>query len=444
MHTKEETLAAFSRLLDIQEELRVKCPWDKKQTNLSLRPHTIEEAHELCDAIMEDNPVEIQKEMGDVMEHLIFYAMIGKEQGRFDMCDVLNKECDKLIFRHPHIYGQAKAANPEEVSKLWEQTKQKEKDANKTTLSGVPRSLPSLIKAYRIQDKARNVGFDWENPDDVWQKVFEEIDELKAELQSGNKEKATKELGDVLFSIANAARLYHINPDTALEETNRKFITRFEYIENKAKQAGRYIKDLTLGEMDKLWNEAKRIAPVAIATLAAATTMFTSCNMGNTRKETVDALADSIAPEIPDTAVYGRVGEATAMHTLQIVTDDGKTLTFALDQNLQADVQGGLFAGDYVTLTATKTSFADEPEVQKLINITSLLGKYTSLDRNFEIKADGTVDSPNIAAESQPYTQWKTVNTRLVLNTDTFDIMQLGPDSLILESAKGIYVYKRK
>ncbi len=443
MHTKEETLAAFSRLLDIQEELRVKCPWDKKQTNLSLRPHTIEEAHELCDAIMEDNPVEIQKEMGDVMEHLVFYAMIGREQGRFDMCDVLNKECDKLIFRHPHIYGTEKADNPEEVSKLWEQTKQKEKDANKTTLSGVPRSLPSLIKAYRIQDKASNVGFDWQEPNDVWQKVFEEIGELKAELQSGDKDKATKELGDVLFSIVNAARLYHINPDTALEETNRKFISRFEYIESKAKQAGRFIKDLTLGEMDKLWNEAKRIAPAALVTLVA-TGMLTACNVGNTRKDTIEDLADTINTEVPDTAVYGRIGEATTMHTLQVVTDDGKTLTFAVDQNLQADVQGGLFAGDYVTLTATKTPDADNPEVQKLINITSLLGKYTSIDRNFEIKADGSVESPNMSAESQPYTQWKTVNTRLVLNQDTFDILQLGPDSLTIESAKGIYVYKRK
>ena len=257
MHTKEETLAAFSRLLDIQEELRVKCPWDKKQTNLSLRPHTIEEAHELCDAIMEDNPVEIQKEMGDVMEHLIFYAMIGKEQGRFDMCDVLNKECDKLIFRHPHIYGQAKAANPEEVSKLWEQTKQKEKDANKTTLSGVPRSLPSLIKAYRIQDKARNVGFDWKEKEDVWDKVQEELEELKAELAKGDKEKSTQELGDFLFSVINAARLYKLNPDNGLEMTNQKFIRRFNYVEDHSLKQGKDLKAMTLEEMDKLWDEAK-------------------------------------------------------------------------------------------------------------------------------------------------------------------------------------------
>ena len=258
MHTKEETLEAFSRLLDIQEELREKCPWDHKQTNESLRPHTIEEAFELCDAIMEDNPTEIQKEMGDVMEHLVFYAMIGKEQGRFDMCDVLTKEADKLVFRHPHIYGGASAANSEEVSKIWELVKQKEKDANKTVLSGVPRSLPSLIKAYRIQDKARNVGFDWEKREDVWSKVFEEIEELKAELERGDREASEKELGDVLFSIVNAARLYHINPDTALECTNRKFISRFTYVEQKAKEQGKELKEMTLAELDELWNEAKQ------------------------------------------------------------------------------------------------------------------------------------------------------------------------------------------
>ena len=440
MHTKEETLAAFSRLLDIQAELRIKCPWDHKQTNLSLRPHTIEEAHELCDAIMDDDPTEIQKEMGDVMEHLVFYAMIGNEQGRFDMCDVLNKECDKLIFRHPHIYGDAKADNLEEVSKLWEQTKQKEKDGNKTVLSGVPRSLPSLIKAYRIQDKASNVGFDWKEPEDVWEKVFEEIDELKAELASGDKERATKELGDVIFSIVNAARLYHVNPDTALEETNRKFITRFGYVEQKAKAMGRNIKDLTLAEMDKFWNEAKRIAP---ALILASATLFTACIGGKGGKpENID-MGDSIAAEVADTAIYGTIGEGTTMHTLELNTEDGKTLSFALNQDIEADVQGGIFAGDRVTLTAVKTADADMPEVQKLVNITSLLGKYTSLDRNFEIKDDGSIDSPNMSAESQPYTQWHTINARLVLNQDTFDIRQLGADSLTLESAKGIYVYKR-
>lgn len=262
MHTREETLKAFSRLLDIQEELREKCPWDHKQTNESLRPHTIEEAFELCDAIMNDNPVEIQKEMGDVMEHLVFYAMIGREQGRFDMCDVLTKETDKLIFRHPHIYGSQSAESSDDVSKIWEQIKQKEKDGNKTVLSGVPRSLPSLIKAYRIQDKARNVGFDWNNREDVWEKVFEEIAELRAELECGDMDKSEKEFGDVIFSLVNAARLYHINPDTALEHTNRKFISRFNYVERKAKEQGRELRDMTLGEMDELWNEAKEFEKI--------------------------------------------------------------------------------------------------------------------------------------------------------------------------------------
>lgn len=274
MHTKEEILQAFSRLLDVQEELREKCPWDHKQTNESLRPHTIEEAFELCDAIMDGDTEEIQKEMGDVMEHLVFYAMIGKEQGLFDMGDVLTKEADKLVFRHPHIYGytnekgehvKPECKTPDEVSKLWERVKQIERQKKGTpekkqgVLSGVPRSLPSLIKAYRIQDKASNVGFDWEKPEDVWQKVYEEIDELKAELEKGNKENSERELGDVIFALVNAARLYHINPDTALELTNRKFTSRIEYVEQKAREQGRDIKDLTLGEMDRYWEEAKKL-----------------------------------------------------------------------------------------------------------------------------------------------------------------------------------------
>ena len=258
MHTREEILAAFSRLLDVQDELREKCPWDHKQTNESLRPHTIEEVYELCDAIMSDDPKEIQKEMGDVMEHLVFYSIIAREKGLFDMGDVLTMEAEKLIFRHPHIYGDQTAANAEEVSQLWEQVKQKEKDGNKTVLSGVPSSLPSLIKAYRIQDKARNVGFDWEDKQDVWTKVREELDELEAELKREDKEKSTRELGDFLFSVINAARLYHLNPDNALEHTNQKFIRRFNYIEEHSIKAGKPLTEMTLEEMDKLWNEAKQ------------------------------------------------------------------------------------------------------------------------------------------------------------------------------------------
>lgn len=259
MHTREEKLAAFGRLLDVLDDLRVKCPWDAKQTNESLRPHTIEEAYELCDALMRNDSKEIIKELGDVLEHVIFYGIIGREKGDFDIADVCNKEADKLIFRHPHIYGDQVAETGEDVSKLWELVKQKEKDGNKTVLSGVPQSLPSLIKAYRIQDKARNVGFDWDKPEDVWLKVEEELEELKVELKSGDKQKSLEELGDFIFSIVNAARLWHLNPDTALEMTNQKFTRRFNYVEQKAKESGRELKDMTLGEMDVLWNEAKAL-----------------------------------------------------------------------------------------------------------------------------------------------------------------------------------------
>lgn len=257
MHTKEEKLEAFSRLVDVIENLRVKCPWDRKQTNESLRPHTIEEAYELCDAIVTDDKKEIVKELGDVLEHVLFYSVIGGEKGDFDIADVCNKEADKLIFRHPHIYGDVKADTPEDVMKTWEQVKQVEKDHNKTVLSGVPSALPSLIKAYRIQDKAHNVGFDWEKKEDVWEKVHEELRELEAELKKEDKERSEQELGDFLFSLVNAARLYHINPDNALEYTNKKFIHRFNYIEQYAKDNNVNIKDLTLETMDKLWNEAK-------------------------------------------------------------------------------------------------------------------------------------------------------------------------------------------
>lgn len=257
MHTKEEKLEAFGRLVDVIENLRVKCPWDRKQTNESLRPHTIEEAYELCDAIVTNDKTEIVKELGDVLEHVLFYSVIGGEKGDFDIADVCNKEADKLIFRHPHIYGDVKADTPEEVMKTWEQVKQVEKDHNKTVLSGVPSALPSLIKAYRIQDKAHNVGFDWEKKEDVWAKVHEELRELETELKNENKERSEQELGDFIFSVVNAARLYHINPDNALEYTNKKFIHRFNYIEQYAKDNNLIIKDLSLEQMDKLWDEAK-------------------------------------------------------------------------------------------------------------------------------------------------------------------------------------------
>lgn len=258
MHTREEKLLAFGRLLDVLDELREKCPWDRKQTFDSLRPNTIEEVYELCDASMKQDWKDVCKELGDVLEHVIFYAILGNEKGEFDIADVCNNEADKLIFRHPHIYGNQKADSVEEVLESWEQIKLKEKDGNKTVLSGVPDSLPSLIKAYRIQDKARNVGFDWQKKEDVWDKVREELDELETELRNEDKEKSLEELGDFMFSVVNAARLYKLNPDTALEKTNQKFIRRFGYVESQTLQQGRQLKDMTIGEMDALWDEAKK------------------------------------------------------------------------------------------------------------------------------------------------------------------------------------------
>lgn len=258
MHTIDEKLEAFRRLLEVLDTLRGKCPWDKKQTNESLRPNTIEETYELCDALIKDDTANICKELGDVLLHVCFYAKIGSEKQQFDIADVCNKLCDKLIYRHPHVYGDNVANSAGDVVKSWEQLKLKEKDGNKTLLSGVPASLPSLIKAYRIQDKARNVGFDWENKEDVWDKVKEEIQEYQTEIDNMDKEKATDEFGDLMFSLINAARLYNIDPDNALERTNQKFIRRFNFVEQQTIQQGCNLKDMTLQEMDNLWNEAKK------------------------------------------------------------------------------------------------------------------------------------------------------------------------------------------
>lgn len=259
MHTKEEKMQAFGRLLDIMDDLREKCPWDSKQTNDSLRPNTIEEVYELCDALQKGDDHEICKELGDVLMHVCFYALFGSEKGTFDIADVCNRLYDKLIFRHPHIYGEVKADTAGQVEDNWEQIKQKEKDGNKSVLSGVPTALPSLIKAYRIQDKARHVGFDWEEHSQVWDKVKEEIGEFQTEIDKKDADAAEAEFGDVLFSLINAARLYHINPDNALERTNRKFIRRFNYLESKTLKQGRNLKDMTLAEMDRIWDEAKKL-----------------------------------------------------------------------------------------------------------------------------------------------------------------------------------------
>lgn len=257
MHTRAEQLAAFDRLLTVMDELREKCPWDRKQTFESLRQNTIEETYELATAIMRHDMNEISKELGDVLLHVIFYAKIASETGDFDIADVCNRLCDKLIFRHPHVYGDEAARNAEEVSHLWEQVKLREKGGNKTVLSGIPDSLPALVKAYRIQDKVANVGFDWEKREDVWAKVKEEIAEFEAEVSNMDAEKATEEFGDVLFALVNAARLYKIRPDNALEKTNLKFMHRFNYIEEQAKAQNRRLEDMSLDEMEALWQQAK-------------------------------------------------------------------------------------------------------------------------------------------------------------------------------------------
>lgn len=251
MSSRAEQLAAFERLLNIMDDLRVKCPWDRKQTFNSLRQNTIEETYELATAISRHDMNEICKELGDVLLHVVFYAKMGSETGEFDIADVCNRLCDKLIFRHPHVYGEEAAQNAEEVSHLWEQVKLKEKGGNKTVLGGIPDSLPSLVKAYRIQDKVANVGFDWKNREDVWEKVKEEIAEFE-------QDPSEAELGDILFALINAARLYKLRPDNALEQTNLKFINRFNYIEQRAKEQGRELKDMSLEEMDQLWDEAKK------------------------------------------------------------------------------------------------------------------------------------------------------------------------------------------
>ena len=256
-HTKEEKTEAFGRLIDILDILREKCPWDHKQTNESLRPNTIEETDELCDALIRHDSEATKKELGDVLLHIAFYAKIGEENGTFDIADVCNALCDKLIYRHPHVFGTTHVEGSNEVAQNWEQLKLKEKGGNKTVLEGVPSALPALIKAYRIQDKARNVGFDWEERSQVWDKVHEEFDELKEEIDHMDPANMESEFGDLFFSLINAARLYGINPENALEHTNQKFIRRFNYLEHETLQKGRNLKDMTLAEMDAIWDEAK-------------------------------------------------------------------------------------------------------------------------------------------------------------------------------------------
>ncbi len=258
-HTREEKIEALGRIIDTLDELRVKCPWDRKQTNESLRPNTIEEVYELCDALIGNDVPNIKKELGDVLLHVLFYAKIADEQGQFDIADVADALNSKLIFRHPHVFGDVNVKDAHDVEQNWEQIKLKEKGGNKTVLAGVPTALPSMIKANRIQEKAANVGFDWEEPRQVWDKVKEEIEELSQELDHMDKAKMEEEMGDVFFSLINASRLYGIDPENALEKTNKKFINRFTYLETKAASLGKNLKEMTLEEMDEIWNEAKLI-----------------------------------------------------------------------------------------------------------------------------------------------------------------------------------------
>lgn len=256
MNDRKEQLAAFDRLLTIIDELRTQCPWDKKQTMQTLRHLTIEETYELGDAILENDLEEVKKELGDLLLHIVFYAKIGSETNDFDMADVANEICEKLINRHPHIYGDVEVANAEEVKQNWEQIKLSE--GKKSVLEGVPNGLPALVKANRIQDKVAGVGFDWEEPEQVFEKLQEELQEFTDEVKSGDAEKMEAEFGDVLFSMVNYARFLDINPENALERTNKKFSRRFQYLESKAKEMGKSLKEMTLQEMDVFWEEAKR------------------------------------------------------------------------------------------------------------------------------------------------------------------------------------------
>jgi len=257
MNSRESQLQAFGRLLDIMDDLREKCPWDKKQTLQTLRHLTIEETYELGDAILDNNLSEVKKELGDLLLHIVFYAKIGSETNDFDITDVCNEICEKLIHRHPHIYSDTVVKDEEEVKQNWEKLKLKE--GKKSVLEGVPKSLPALVKASRIQDKAKGVGFDWEESHQVWDKVQEELQELQEEVAAGNQDKMENEFGDVLFSMINYARFLNINPEDALERTNKKFIKRFQYLESKAGELGKPLSDMTLAEMDVFWNEAKKL-----------------------------------------------------------------------------------------------------------------------------------------------------------------------------------------
>lgn len=326
---RTKQIEAFTRLLDVMDELREKCPWDKKQTLDSLRPNTIEETYELCDAIAKHDMKDVKKELGDVLLHIVFYSKIASETNDFDISDVCNSLCEKLIYRHPHVFGEAAAKNAGEVELNWEQLKMKEKDGNKTVLSGVPSALPSLIKAYRIQDKARNVGFDWEDKEQIWDKVQEELNELREEIKKGDNINMEKEFGDLMFSMINAARLYKINPDNALESTNNKFIFRFNYLESQTIKKGIDLKTLTLEEMDKYWNEAKELEKKQnMKKITVAIDGFSSCGKSTMAK----ALAKKVGYSYVDSgAMYRSVTLYALRHNF---ISNGVVDTHALEKEM--------------------------------------------------------------------------------------------------------------
>lgn len=467
-------MAAFARLLDVLDELREKCPWDKKQTNESLRPNTIEETYELCGALVDNDQPNICKELGDVLLHVCFYARIAKESGHFDIADVCNMLVDKLIYRHPHVYhpSQIGAAHPQplpygqedavapvaqtsqQVIENWEQLKLKEKDGNKRVLSGVPEALPSMIKAYRIQDKARNVGFDWEKREDVWKKVREELDELEAEFNQGSKETQTEELGDFLFSVINAARLYHLNPDNALEHTNRKFIKRFNYVEEQSIEQGRNIKDLTLKEMDELWEKAKGVLSLLILPLVMVISLV-ACNSGK-QKVPFEYQENENEKAAADSTVFGLCGEASAMNTLQLIADNGDTLNLSLlDAKENNMVFGGYACGDRLAVIPN----ANRSEARIVINESTLMGDWgmpNPLDGSSEvgisIREGGIVEG--IEQTTLTYKSWRIKNGQLELvtmregggeleETNIYSFEKLDDDSLIISNAEDRFEYAR-
>ena len=486
---RAEWLRAFERLIDVQYRLRQDCPWDRKQTFESLRPNTIEEVYELADALARGDKAEIMKELGDVMEHVVFYAMLGDETGDFDIADVCNHQSDKLMFRHTFIdwndtsmlpegapawsvsssdmaindkgqvvyrtdleaerraAAEGKPATALAVEQTWEQVKQRERDGNKSVLSGVPDSLPSIIKAYRVQDKARNVGFDWEKPADVWDKVREELGELEAELKRGDHEASEHELGDFLFSVINAARLYRLNPDNAisLSAASTMWSSRPKSKDGRSKNSRwRRWTDCGTRQSKRKRNKNKHNTNMRKITLfmAAMVALFVAVGCDNKPKEekVITPGVEGLDTAENDSTIYGKLIDG-GMNSMILLTDDGDTLELLRnpDDTLEV-VKGGIVPNDRYAVIAY-SDYGDR-FIRTAINIESLKGRWSSLDRDFEIKDDGTVTSA-VASETNAWKSWVIRNGQLVLGRDTFVVDELGADSMLLENREGIYSFKR-